>query len=529
MGVSGDASVLNAHVTKGENAQLSSLVGAIAVADLVKTTLGPKGMDKILQSTDPQNMSVTVTNDGATILKAIPVDNPSAKILVNISMTQDNEVGDGTTSVVVLAGELLREAEKLVGMKIHPQTIVAGWRKALKVAIDALYKHSKDNSDDKEKFRQDLMNIAQTTLGSKIVSSELMHYSELCVKAVLRLEGGPIEMIHVIKKKGGQLKDSFLAEGFILDKSFGVGGIKALANPKILIANTPMDTDKIKIFGARVRVSSVSKVAEIEEAEKQKMKRKVQKILNHKIDLFINRQLIYNYPEELMKDQGVASIEHADFEGVERLALVLGGEIVSTFDHPDLVQYGSCKSVEEIMIGEDKVIQFKGCKEGKACTIVLRGSSKHIIAEAERSVHDALCVLSQTVKTRRIVLGGGCSEIIMAREVDALARKTSGKQALAIESFARALRCIPTILADNGGYDAQELVTQLRSAHEKADCFQGLDMQKGTLGDMRDLQVTESYKSKMQSLKSAHEAAEMILRVDDIIRAAPRQRPDPRM
>jgi len=528
MAVSGDAGVLNAHIVKGENAQLSSLVGAIAVADLVKTTLGPKGMDKILQSTDPQNMSVTVTNDGATILKAIPVDNPSAKILVNISMTQDNEVGDGTTSVVVLAGELLREAEKLVGMKIHPQTIVAGWRQALKVALDALYKHSTDNSHDKVQFRQDLMNIAQTTLGSKIVSSELAHYSKLCVDAVLRLEGGPIEMIHVIKKKGGQLKDSFLADGFILDKSFGVGCNKTLENPKILIANTPMDTDKIKIFGARVRVSSIAKVAEIEKAEKDKMKRKVEKILNHKIDLFINRQLIYNYPEEIMKEAGVTTIEHADFEGVERLALVLGGEIVSTFDHPDLVKYGECKKVNEIMIGEDKVIQFEGCKKGQACTIVLRGSSKHIIAEAERSVHDALCVLSQTVKTRRVVLGGGCAEVLMAKDVEALARRTSGKQQLAIESFARALRCIPTILADNGGYDSSELVTQLRSAHEKGQDYMGLNMQTGQIGDMRELCVTESYKSKMQSLKSAHEAAEMILRVDDIIRAAPRQRADPR-
>merc|ERR1740124_1718836 len=201
-----------------------------------------------------------------------------------------------------------------------------------------------------------------------------------------------------------------------------------------------MDTDKIKIFGARVRVSSIAKVAEIEKAEKEKMKAKVKKILNHNIDLFINRQLIYNYPEEIMTDNGVSSIEHADFEGVERLALVLGADIVSTFDHPDLVKYGECKKVNEIMIGEDKVIQFEGCKKGQACTIVLRGSSKHIIAEAERSVHDALCVLSQTVKTRRIVLGGGCAEVLMAKDVEALARRTSGKQALAIESFARALR-----------------------------------------------------------------------------------------
>lgn len=318
-------------------------------------------------------------------------------------------------------------------------------------------------------------------------------------------------------------------EGFILDKQFGVGQKKFLKNPKVLISNTPMDTDKIKIMGAKVRTSSVKKVAEIEAAEKMKMKNKVLKILNHDIDLFINRQLIYNYPEEIMTDAGVSTIEHADFEGVERLALVLGSEIVSTFDHPELVKFGTCESIEEVMIGEGKAIRFNGVPKGEACTIVLRGSSQHIIAEAERSVHDALCVLSQTVITKKTVLGGGASEVYMSLKVEELARVTPGKQALAIEGFARALRSIPTILADNGGYDAAELVSQLRSAHSLGNIHMGLNMQKGTIGDMRELRVFESLKSKSQSLTSAHEAAEMILRVDDIIRAAPRQRQDPRM
>jgi len=528
MNTGAEMGVLNAIVTKGEHAQLSSLVGAIAVADLVKTTLGPKGMDKILQSTNPENKNVTVTNDGATILKSIPVDNPSAKILVDISKTQDAEVGDGTTSVVVLAGELLREAEKLVAKKIHPQIICQGWRKAIKVARSALKERSRDNSADYEEFKKDLTNIARTTLCSKIVASEMDLFANLCVDAVLRLKGQSIEMIHIIKKKGGQLKDSYLAEGFILDKEFGIGQKKTLKNPKIIIANTPMDTDKIKIFGARVRVSSVNKVAEIEKAEKFKMEQKVKKILTHNINLFINRQLIYNYPEAIFTDAGVSTIEHADFEGVERLASVLGAEIVSTFDHPELVKYGTCEKVEEIIIGEDKVIKFSGVSAGNACTIVLRGSSDHIIAEAERSVHDALCVLSQTVKTGGTVLGGGASEIYMAMKVDELARKTPGKQALAMTGFARALRAIPTILSDNGGYDSSELVSQLNSEHNKGNYQMGIDMDRGTIGDMRKLGVTESYKSKSQSLISAHEAAEMILRVDDIIRAAPRQRVDPR-
>jgi len=427
-GVGTEAGVTSSHVLKGESAQLSSLVGAIAVADLVKTTLGPKGMDKILQSVDPnQKGKVTVTNDGATILKSIPIDNASAKILVNISRTQDDEVGDGTTSVVVLAGELLREAERLVAMKIHPQTIVNGWRKAIKVAISALEEISVDNSADPDAFRQDLVNIARTTLCSKIVSAEIDHFSNLCVNAITRLEGHNIEMIHVLKIKGGQMKDSFLADGFILDKEFGVGQKKVLKNPKILVANTPMDTDKIKILGAKVMTSSVSQVAEIEAAEKEKMKAKCKKILNHNIDLFINRQLIYNYPEEILTDSGVSSIEHADFDGIERLSAVLGSHILSTFDLPDEGVLGECGAIEEIMLGEDKVIKFSGCRNNEACSIVLRGSGSHILDEAERSLHDAICVLVAAVKNHKIIYGGGNAEMRMSLAVDELAKKTSGK------------------------------------------------------------------------------------------------------
>ncbi|KAJ4732950.1 T-complex protein 1 subunit beta [Rhynchospora pubera] len=312
---------------KGERARMASFVGAMAIADLVKTTLGPKGMDKILQSTG-RGRNITVTNDGATILKSLHIDNPAAKVLVDISKVQDDEVGDGTTSVVVLAGELLREAEKLVSMKIHPMTIIAGYRMAVECARDALLRKAMDNKQDSEKFRSDLMNIAMTTLSSKILSQDKEYFARLAVDAVLRLKGSTnLEAIQILKKPGGSLGDSFLDEGFILDKKIGIGQPKRIENANILVANTAMDTDKVKIYGARVRVDSMSKVAEIEAAEKQKMREKVQKIIAHGINCFINRQLIYNFPEELFADAGILAIEHADFEGIERLALVTGGEI----------------------------------------------------------------------------------------------------------------------------------------------------------------------------------------------------------
>ena len=518
-----------AEEEKGEIARMSSFVGAIAIGDLIKSTLGPKGMDKVLQSVE-RNESIQVTNDGATILKSIGVDNPAAKVLVDISRVQDDEVGDGTTSVVVLACELLKEAELLIGQKMHPQTIIAGWRKATAEARAALEKSAVDHGSDAVKFREDLMNIARTTLSSKILTQHKDYFSNLAVDAVLRLKGsGNLDAIQIMKKLGGGLNDSYLDEGFLLNKKVGLNQPKRVENAKILIANTPMDADKIKIYAARVRVDAVSKVADLEMAEKEKMKAKVDKILKHGCNVFINRQLIYNYPEQLFSDAGVMAIEHADFEGVERLALVTGGEIVSTFDMPESVKLGHCDLIEEIMIGEDKLLKFSGVTLGEACTIVLRGATQQILDEAERSLHDALCVLSQTVKETRTVCGGGASEMLMANAVSQLAAHTPGKEAVAIESYARALRMLPTIIADNGGYDSAELVSKLRAYHTENKSSYGLDMLNGEVGDVRQLGVMESFKVKQQVLVSGSEAAEMILRVDSILRAAPRQRrPDHR-
>jgi len=513
------------QMDKGDNARMSSFVGAIAIADLVKTTLGPKGMDKILQRVSQQDQSISVTNDGATILKAVNIDNPAAKVLVDIAKVQDDEVGDGTTSVAVFCGELLREAEKLIAQRIHPQTICKGWRLARDAARKALEKHARDNADNEEKFRDDLFNIARTTLSSKLLTHDKDYFSNLAVDAVMRLKkSGNLDYIQIIKKAGGQLRDSYLESGFIMDKKIGIGQPKRIENANILIANTSMDTDKIKIYGSRVRVDAMSKVAEIEEAEKDKMRAKCKKIIDHGINVFVNRQLIYNFPEQIFAEAGIMSIEHADFDGVERLAAVTGGEVASTFDHPELVELGKCDVIEEVMIGEDKVIRFSGCKSGEACTVVLRGASGHILDEAERSLHDALCVLTQTVKETRTICGGGCTEVLMAQAIDNEAPSVPGKKAIAMEAFARALRQMPTIVADNGGYDSAELVTQLRAAHAAGKSSYGLDMYNGKVGCMDELGVRESFKSKLQVLLSASEAAEMILRVDDIIKCAPRQR-----
>merc|ERR1719433_776357 len=299
---------------------------------------------------------------------------------------------------------------------------------------------------------------------------------------------------------------------------------RELENCKVLVANSQMDTDKIKIYGARVKVDSFEAVAEIEKAEKDKMKEKVDRIVKHGCNVFINRQLIYNYPEQLFKERKVMAIEHSDFDGTERLAAVLGADIISTFDSPEETKLGVCKKIEEVMIGEDKVIKFSGCAQGEACTIVLRGASTHILDEAERSLHDALAVLYQTVTDSRVVHGGGSTEMAMAAAVMEKAKSIEGKESAAVESFAKALQQIPSILADNGGLDSAELLGQLKAAHARGEHTQGLQFTSGGIADMAALGIMESFRSKMSQLCSAAEAAEMIIRVDNIIKNAPRQR-----
>lgn len=320
--------------------------------------------------------------------------------------------------------------------------------------------------------------------------------------------------------------------------------IVQIENAKILIANTPMDTDKIKVFGSSIKVDSLAKIADLEMAEKEKMKEKVDKILSHKCNVFINRQLIYNYPEQLFADAQIMSIEHADFDGIERLAICTGAEIVSTFENPALVKLGECKLIEQVMIGEDTLLRFSGVKLGEACSIVIRGATQQILDEADRSLHDALCVLAATVKESRIVYGGGCSEALMANAVLKKAAETPGKEAIAIEAFARkwndlklfiaaanivwiiagALLSLPTAIADNAGFDSAQLISELRAGHAQGKHNLGLDMNNAKVVDVRELGITESFAVKSQVLLSASEAAEMILRVDDIIKCAPRRR-----
>lgn len=363
--------------------------GVYLIADILKSTLGPKGSLKILQGKD-----TSVTNDGAFIPKNLLIDSPSAKIIANCSITQDGDEGDGTTSIALLASLLLNEAYKST---VHPIKLINGFSMARNKCIELL---------NKRKFipkPEDIKNLIKTTLNSKVLVNNLDLFIDICNRAVNRVDD--IQFIEIIKLQG-DLAESMLVDGFVLDKDIELD----LENPKIMVANTSLDFDKINILSSKINVNSISELTKIESAEKEKMIQKVDRIVNVPFDLFINRQIIYDYPMQLLRNKGLPVIEHADFDGVERLNKVLGGNLISTFDNIKKTDFGTCKRVMNIEIKGHKMVKFEGVNNG-ACTIILFGGSKELLDEAERSVHDALCVLKRIKSSPSCIYGGGSAEM----------------------------------------------------------------------------------------------------------------------
>lgn len=482
------------------------------IVGFVKSSLGPKGMDKLLIS---ENGNLKVTNDGATILKNVSCDSIASIIIRDICTVQDNEIGDGTTSVCCFAGELVKEAEKLVSLNLSPQIIIQGYRLGAKRALEIVKENSFNNSLNLEFFCSDLLNLAKTTLSSKVIFSNKEHFARIAIKAILKLKGSTdLNRIQIIKKCGGSLKDSFIEDGYILQKKMGNNQPKRIYNAKILIANTPMDSDKIKILGAKIKVKTLAKLAQLEVGEQKRILDKCKKIASHGANVFVNRQLIYSRPEKFFTENGLISIEHADFEGVERLSLATGAEVVSTFDEPSKIKLGKCKIVEEILVGNETMIRFGGCPSDGACTIVLRGSNNELLEEAERSVHDTLCVLTQVIKNPNLVWGGGFLETKISNSIDHLAKKASPKITLVLEAFSRSIQKIPKIIIENGGFDSLICLKKLKNAQFKKNSFPCIDITNGSITDAKKIGLIECIKLKIQIIISSVEAAEMIIRID---------------
>ena len=381
--------------------------GVTIVGDILKSTLGPKGSLKLLQG-----KKLIVSNDGACILKNLLIESASSKILIISSVNQDWQEGDGTTSIAILSSLLVNEAYRL---SIPSNKIIKGYSLALSKCLEVL---------NKRKFTpkaEDIKNLVRTTINSKVLYHCIDLFIDICMNAIESTT--ELELLEIIKLKG-DLKESVLIDGLIINKSIDID----LANAKVLIANTSLDYDKIKINSAKTNVSGISELKKIEIAEKEKMSNKINKICSIPYDLFINRQIIYDYPLQLLRNKKRAVIEHADFSGVEKLNKFLGGNILSSFDNLKEKDLGSCKRVSNITIKEHKMIKFEGIKKG-ASTIILFGSSDEVLDEAERSVHDALCVLKRIKESNLCVYGGSSTEMAMSVELSRLALEVKGKEA----------------------------------------------------------------------------------------------------
>lgn len=481
------------------------------VVDFIKTSLGPRGMDKLMVS---ESGGVKITNDGATILKNIKKDGIVVNILNEVCSVIDQEIGDGTTTLCCLVGELMIEAEKLINMNVHPQLIVQGFRIAAREAIATINSNSFDNSKNLELFCADLLDMARTTLNSKVVATQKELFARIALKAVLKLKGSTdLNRLNIIKKCGGSLKDSFLDEGFILNKKIEYNQPKKIKNAKILIVNTALDSDRIKINGVKIKVKSISNLARIEIGEQKKLLDKCRKILTHGINVIVNRQLIYNRQERFFSDHGILSIEQADFDGIEKLALCTGAEIASTFDEPSKIKLGLCKIVEEVVIGDEKYIRFGGCANQGSCSIVIRGSNEQIIDEAERSLHDALSILIQSIKNPKYIWGGGYSEMKIGNSIENLSKKFQCKKSLSIASFAIAIQRIPEIIMENAGLESIFLINKFKKNLKKGEecCF---NAENEDISCAKISGLIENSKLKTQIILAAVEAVEMIIRID---------------
>src|SRR5215207_6783482 len=504
--------------TKGRDAQKNNITAAKLIAEVVRSSLGPRGMDKMLVDTLGD---VTITNDGATILKEIDVQHPAAKMMVEISKATDNEVGDGTTSVVVLAGALIEKAEDLITNDVHPTIIVDGYRKSAQKAIEILNKIAQ-KIDGNEKG--ELLKIAKTSMQTKLVSKEAPELAELVVNAVFQVSDKPglnykvdIDDVKVEKKTGGSLRDTTLIQGIVLDKEVVHGGMpKKINQAKIALLNCALEIEKTE-FDAKINISSPDQMKMFLEEENRMLKDMVDKIKNTGANVVICQKGIDDIAQHYLAKSGILTVRRVKESDMTRLARATAARVVNNID--DLVpdDLGNADLVEERKVETDKWVFVEGCKHPKSVTILIRGGSQRVIDEAERSIHDALMVTKDVLEKPYIVAGGGSPEAYVAGKLREWTSTLSGREQLAAEKFADALEVIPITLAENAGMDPIDTTTDLRAKQSKGSKWMGIDVKAAKIADMSKLDIFEPLSVKEQIIKSATEVASMLLRIDDVI------------
>ncbi len=505
--------------SKGRSAQMNNIMAAIIIADAVKSTLGPRGMDKMLVDSLGD---VTITNDGASILKEIDVQHPAAKMLVEVAKSQDQETGDGTTTSVVIAGELLKQAQDLLEKKIHPTIIVSGYEKAADEANKILKEIALDVEADDEKT---LLAIAGTSMNSKSIVGERDFFSKIAVEAVKQItevrDGkkiANIDMIEVIKKQGKHLRESELVKGMVVDKEVVHPAMpKKVSGAKILLINAPIEVEKTE-FNAEIRITDPSQIKAFLDEEERILTEMSQKIINSGANVVFCQKGIDDVAQHHLAKAGIMAIRRVKKSTMEKLARATGAKIITSLDDIDESALGEAGLVEEVKLGDDKLVYVRECKDPKAVSIVIRGGTEHVVEEAERALHDALCVVRDVIEDGKYVAGGGAVEIELSRRLNDLAKKVEGREQLAIEAFAKALEIVPKTLAENAGHDPLNILVDLRKAHSsESGLWHGVNVFDGKVSDMLSAGVIEPLRVKSQAIKASSEAAQMILRIDDVI------------
>ena len=507
---------------RGREAQRQNIAVARIIAEVVKTTLGPRGMDKMLVDTIGD---ITITNDGAKILDEIDIQHPAGKVLVNVAKTQDKEVGDGTTSVVVLAGALLKKAEELMSKNIHPTTIAAGYRKALDKAIEVLDKIAVPVDLEDEATLRD---VASTSMRSKAVKFFRDYLSDLAVRAVKSIveerDGklvADVDNIQVIKKEGKSIGETQLINGVIIDKEVVHPGMpRRIKDAKIALLDCPLEIEKTEI-SAEINIRDPDQMKAFMEEETRMLRDMVDRVKKAGANVVFCQKGIDDTAQFFLAKAGILAVRRVKKSDMEKLSRATGARIVTNLEDLRAEDLGHAELVEERKIGEDRMVFVEGCKNPRSVAVLIRGGLERVVDEAERSLHDALCVVADIVKEPKIVYGGGATETEVARELRRYASQVGGREQMAIEAFAEALEVIPQTLAENGGHDPIDVLVALRAAHEKPDGVSyGVNVFTGKVEDMAKLRVVEPYLVKKHCISSAVEAAITILRIDDVVVAA---------
>jgi len=503
---------------KGRDAQKNNIAAAKLVAELVKTSLGPRGLDKMLVDSLGD---VTITNDGATILKEIDTQHPAAKMMVEISKTIDTEVGDGTTSSVVFAGALLEKAEKLLEKDVHSTIIIDGYQAASEKALELLAKLAKTVKPDD---RESLIKIAKTSMQSKLVSEDSAPLSKLVVDAILKIvekdgdkHSVDLDNLKVEKKAGGSIDDTSLINGIVLDKEIVHSGMPTKAEKaKIALVNAALEVEKTEM-SAEIRISDPTQMQQFLEEENKMLKSMVDKIHNIGANVLICQKGIDDISQHYLSKHGILAVRRVKESDMTKLAKATGGRISTNLDDISASDLGSAEIVQQKKVESDKWVFIEGCKNPRSVTVLIRGGSQRVVDEVDRSIHDALMVVKDVVEKPSIVAGGGSPEAYLAAELNEWSSSSEGREQLAIKQYAEAFESIPLTIAENAGMDPIDTIITLRANQSNGKQTVGINAKESKIGDMFRLDIVEPLVVKEQIIKSATEAACMILRIDDVI------------